>query len=106
LKAMDPITYVARRFIDFIFSVFSTLSDSTQARLLATHGYPLGFALFLFLRPAYEQLDRMEDHIVWATEEVVEKWRKTFIQECNMSAIAVSALSFQDSFISYRQLIY
>ncbi|PMD61068.1 uncharacterized protein K444DRAFT_558904, partial [Hyaloscypha bicolor E] len=35
----------------------------------------------------------MEDHIIWATEDEVEKWRKTFISECNMSAIAGTILA-------------
>src|SRR5271155_1459355 len=84
----------AKRLVVFLISSFSTLSKGTQTRLLKTHGYTLGFALFLFLRPAYEQLDRMEDHILWASEDTVEKCRKTYITECNMSAIAVSILSF------------
>jgi hypothetical protein len=79
--------------VENIFSTFSTLSPGTRARLLNTHGHLRGFMLFLFLRPAYDQLDRMEDHVVWAKEDVVEKCRQTYIQECTMSAIAVGTLS-------------
>jgi hypothetical protein len=80
------------RIIEKIFSTFSTLSAGTRRRLLNTHGYWRGLALFLFLRPAYDQLDRMEDHVLWASEEVVEKCRQTYMQECNMSAVAVSSV--------------
>jgi hypothetical protein len=59
-------------------------------RLVKTHGYARGFALILFLRPAYEQLDRMEDHIIWTPKDVVENWRQTYISECNMAVIAAS----------------
>jgi hypothetical protein len=75
------------------FSIFSTLSEGTQNKVIQTHGYPRAVALFLFLRPAYQQLDRMEDHVIWATEDTLEKCRQMYISECNMSAIAVSILS-------------
>jgi len=80
---------VARFLIDQTFATFSTLSAGTRRRLLNTHGYFGGLAIFLFLRPAYDQLDRMEDHVLWASEDVVEKCRQTYMQECNMSAVAV-----------------
>lgn len=50
--------------IEHIFSTFSTLSAGTRARLLNTHGHFKGLMPFLFLRPAYDQLDRMEDHVL------------------------------------------
>jgi hypothetical protein len=77
---------------DYIFSLFSTLSEGTRKRLLETHGYLGAFALFIFLRPAYDQLDRMEDHVLWADEKVIDTCRQTYMQECNMSAIAVCHL--------------
>ena len=84
----------AKRLVVFLFSFFSAVSEGTRTKLLTTHRYIRGLALFIFLRPAYEQLDRMEDHILWASEDVVEKCRQTYMTECNMSAIAVSILFY------------
>jgi hypothetical protein len=86
----DPFKFL----IEGTFRVFSTLSGGTTRRLLNTHGYFRSLILFLFLRPAYDQLDRMEDHVVWASEDVIEKCRQTYMGECNMSAIAVSCITF------------
>ena len=94
---MDVITDALELAVNKIFGAFSTLSEGTRERLLCTHGYLGGLALFLFLRPAYDQLDRMEDHVLWASEDVIDKCRKTYMDECNMSAIAVSHLPHQDS---------
>lgn len=103
----DPIEYVARWIVNFLFKRFSTLSDGTRERLLKSHGYVRGFALFLFLKPAYDQLDRMEDHINWASDDVIEKCRQTYISECNMSAIAVSTGSSRNLYrvYAYNNLI-
>ena len=83
----------AERLVDFLFARFSTLSRENRIRLLATHGHARGLVLFLFLRPVCEQLDRMEDHILWSNEHVVEHCRQMYISECNMSAIVVGILS-------------
>lgn len=89
---LQKIVFKFHDLFDDIFSFFSTLSEGTRRRLLETHGYLKGLALFIFLGPAYQQLDRMEDHVLWADEKVIEGCRQTYMQECNMSAIAVSHL--------------
>jgi hypothetical protein len=69
--------------------ISSSLGPETEARLLKTHGAAGSLALFLIFRPAYEQLDRMEYHIRFADDEGLERCRKTYLDECNMAAIAV-----------------
>jgi hypothetical protein len=92
--AIERVSHPFEILIKRTIAIFSTLSGGTRTRLLNTHGHFRSLILFLFLRPAYDQLDRMEDHLVWASEDVIEKCRQMYMQECNMSAIAVSYLPF------------
>jgi hypothetical protein len=80
--------------IERTIAIFSTLSGGTRTRLLNTHGHFRSLILLLFFKTAYNRLDRMEDHLVWASEDVIEKFMQMYMQECNMSAIAVSYLLF------------
>jgi hypothetical protein len=66
------------------------LTPSTRQRLFRTHGLVFGAALYVFLNPAYEQLERMEDQILRQKDEDIEKYRNGYLNECNMAAVAVS----------------
>jgi hypothetical protein len=81
--------FTVRNIITKFLQISSSLGPETEARLLETHGVGGSLALFLIFRPAYEQLDRMEYHIRFADDNGLERCRTTYLNECNMAAIAV-----------------
>jgi len=86
------------QFVDIWIIILSVVSPWTRSRLYKTHGWVKSIGFYIFLNPAYEQLERMERHIIEGNNAHIEKFRDRYISECNMAAIAVSCSNFSEAF--------
>lgn len=65
-------------------------ATETQKKFNRTYSPLHALALWIFLTPAVEQLERMEDQILHQSDEDILAFKTSYSFDCSMIAVAVS----------------